>query len=130
MIHQGDYNRRLRLFASLVTDQRSALERRQPLATLEKVQLDHERASYDRSPKPLRQLDCRMSRTACRQKIVRDQHALAARQRVFVNLERSGSVFEFVALLERTKWQLARLAGDREADAKPVCDRRTDNEPA
>src|ERR1700691_2807814 len=53
-----------------------------------------------------------------------------AGERVLMHLECGAAVLEVVAFVDRAERQLARLAGDRQADAKAVGDGSADNEAA
>src|SRR6185312_4703206 len=57
-------------------------------------------------------------------------HALAAADCVFVDLQGVNAIFEFVAPLHGFRRKLARLADGNEAGIQPVCQRRAEDEAA
>ena len=87
-------------------------------------------ASPSRSP-PSFLTSCAAPRRSSRgQHIVHDEDALPTLDRVLVDLEGVGSIFERIALLERLRRQLARLTDRNEPGLDALGNRRTQNEPA
>src|ERR671918_1240496 len=100
------------------------------LATLQELQLDHEREADHRAAELLDQVDLGPGGAPRGQEVVVDKHARSALDRVGVQLERIEAVLERVLGADRAPGKLAWLAGRHEAAAEPVGERRAQDEPA
>ena len=80
------------------------------VAAVEESELDEEREAHDLAAEPLDEAEGRRGRAAGREDVVDDEHLLAGRDRVAVDLEQVGAVLELVLLALDLPRELARLA--------------------
>src|SRR4029077_11737318 len=120
----------LRAAHSIIVYQRKAVERCEPLASLETVQLDDKRASNHVPAEFAHQRHRRLRRAAGREQVVGDQNSRPIHDSVLMYLQGRASVLEIVSLIVKMKWQLARLARNWEPDSEPIRNRRTDDKTA
>ena len=93
-------------------------------------QVDNERAGDHRSACDAEQPERRFGRATGGNQVVDKQHALAALNRVTVDLQSVCAIFELVVVTEVFGWQLALLADRYKAHIELVSERGTDDEAA
>src|ERR1700687_5562731 len=99
---------------SIIVYQRKAVDRRQPLASFEAVKLDDKRTSDHVSSEFAHQPRRRIRSTAGREQVVGNQHPRSVYDPVLMYLQGRAAVLEIVGLIEEMKWQLDRLACNRQ----------------
>src|SRR4051812_4355619 len=113
-----------------VLDQRAEVVAVELLASVQELELDDECEADDLSAKLLDEVDLRLRRPARGEKIVVDEDARAARDRVRVQLESVEAVLESVLGAHRPPGQLSRLARSHEPALEPVGERGAEDEAA
>src|SRR6266704_1096439 len=114
---------------SLVPDQAEELVALDQFASTEEAELDQGGDADHLAAEPLHQAGRGARGPAGGQYVVDDQHALARRDRVRVDLEGGGPVLEAVLLRLHGGGQFAGLADGHEAGSEVVGDRRGQDEP-
>src|SRR2546427_2281084 len=102
----------------------------EPLAPLQKRQLDEELAGHHHASQPLDQAQRCRHRAAGREQVVHDQDLLARADAILVDGEHVPAVLELVLLLDHRRGELALLAHGHEARAKLVREHPAEDEAA
>ena len=108
----------------------SSRELYQKQIDIEKSELEHEREADHFAAEPFHEPGRGRGRAAGGDDVVDDERALAGRDRVAVDLQQVGSVFELVLLTLDLPRKLARLAERYQGLVHQVCQRRREQEPA
>jgi two-component system, OmpR family, KDP operon response regulator KdpE len=98
------------------------------VAALQKVQLDGKGQPGNLAAQLLHQLHGGLHGAAGGQQVVHQHHALAGLNRVQVNLQRVGAVFQVVGHARHRRGQFARLAHGHKSGVQPVGQRRPKDE--
>src|SRR6266545_7469632 len=114
----------------LVLDQREDVVALEALASVQKLELDHEGQSDDLATELLDEIHLRSRRSASREQVVVDEDSLPRRDRVGVELQCVEAVLERVLDAHGPPGELARLAGRDEATVETVGERRPEDEPS
>src|SRR5438034_1982168 len=88
------------------------------LAAVQEAELDHERAGDGLAADAAHELERSLHRSARRQEVVDEQHALPRHARVEMDLDLIRAVLELIALRSRLPGQLSRLPDRDEALAE------------
>src|SRR5580704_15078996 len=100
------------------------------LTALQKVEFDREGQSCNVSSELLNQLYRGFHRSAGRQQIVDEDHILAGLNRIEMNFQRIGAVFQVVSHASHGRRQLARLAYRYKSRIETISERRAEDEAA
>src|SRR5262245_38946177 len=113
-----------------ILDQGVRVDVAEALPAAQEDGLEDERARRDVPADSADELERRVHRAAGREQVVDQEHALPARDRIDVDLDRVGAVLELVALRRGLPRQLARLADRNEALAHVHRERGAEDESA